>query len=133
MERSNNTAVTYDSDMQSADLDHLELDSAQKKIGLLRLILCSAIGIFVFFVSVPHNGDTEIVFSIIYNKLVGLMGNFAYWVLVLIIAANFVCHLYYKYIKKEAVSLRLQRSMITTVFYTPCSTRLDLYMLFYMP
>lgn len=100
MERSNNTAVTYDSDMQSADLDHLELDSAQKKIGLLRLILCSAIGIFVFFVSVPHNGDTEIVFSIIYNKLVGLMGNFAYWVLVLIIAANFVCHLYYKYIKK---------------------------------
>lgn len=31
MERSNNTAVTYDSDMQSADLDHLELDSAQRK------------------------------------------------------------------------------------------------------
>lgn len=100
MEQSKDAAVVYDSDMQSADLDNINLDAGQKKVGLLRLILCSAIGIFVFFVSVPHNGDSEIVFSIIYNKLVGLLGNFAYWVLVLIIGLNFFCHVYFKYIKK---------------------------------
>lgn len=92
--------VTYDSDMQSAELDKITLDSRQKKAGLFRLILGSAIGILVFFVSVPHNGESEIIFSIIYNAIINLFGNAAYWILVFVIGLNFFCHVYYKYIKK---------------------------------
>lgn len=102
MEEQKTNAVVYDSDMQSAELDDITLDSAQKRKGLLRLLICSAIGIAVFFVSVPHNGDSEIIFSIIYNAFIGLFGNFAYWILVAIIGLNFGCHVYFRWIKKKS-------------------------------
>lgn len=96
-----NKEMMIDPDMPSNELDALEFSKSQFTKGLIRLILCSAIGIFVFFVSVPYQGDSEIVFSIIYNWFVGLFGNFAYWILVLITGTNFGAHIYYKYIKKD--------------------------------
>lgn len=92
--------VILDPDMPSNELDDISLSKAESSKGLLRLIICSFIGVFVFFVSVPHNGDSEIAFSIIYNWLIDLLGNFAYWVLVLIVGGNLCAHLYFKYIKK---------------------------------
>ena len=92
--------VTYDSDMMSAELDKIQLNKSQTIKGILRLVICSAIGIAAFFVSVPHNGKSEIIFSIIYNAFVNMFGNFAYWILTLIVAGNFVCHIYFKYVKK---------------------------------
>jgi len=75
-----------------------ELRAVAKKYG--PVVICSAIGIAAFFVSVPHNGKSEIIFSIIYNAFVNMFGNFAYWILTLIVAGNFVCHIYFKYVKK---------------------------------
>ena len=92
--------ITYDSDMMSAELDKIQLNKSQTIKGILRLVICSAIGIAAFFVSVPHNGKSEIIFSIIYNAFVNMFGNFAYWILTLIVAGNFVCHIYFKYVKK---------------------------------
>ena len=89
--------VTYDSDMMSAELDKIQLNKSQTIKGILRLVICSAIGIAAFFVSVPHNGKSEIIFSIIYNAFVNMFGNFTYWILTLIVAGNFVCHIYFKY------------------------------------
>ena len=43
--------VVYDSDMQSAELDEIKLNSKQRTKGIIRLIVCSLIGILVFFVS----------------------------------------------------------------------------------
>lgn len=54
--------VTYDSDMMSAELDKIQLNKSQTIKGILRLVICSAIGIAAFFVSVPHNGKSEIIF-----------------------------------------------------------------------
>lgn len=96
-----NKEMIIDPDMPSNELDALKFNKSQFTKGLIRLILCSAIGIFVFFVSVPYQGDSEIVFSIIYNWFIGLFGNFAYWILVLITGTNLCAHLYYKYIKKD--------------------------------
>lgn len=48
--------ITYDSDMMSAELDKIQLNKSQTIKGILRLVICSAIGIAAFFVSVPHNG-----------------------------------------------------------------------------
>lgn len=92
--------IVYDSDMTSEELDKISLTPSEKNKGLLRLILCSAIGIFVFFCSIPNGGESEIVFSVIYNGLVDLFGNLIYWILAVIIGGNFACHVYYKYIKK---------------------------------
>lgn len=96
----NERKIKYDSDMPSTDLDNITLNSSERTKGVLRLIILSFIGIFVFFCSVPHNGKSEIVFSIIYNWFVDITGPFIYWILTCIIGINFLCHLYYKYIKK---------------------------------
>lgn len=96
--------MILDPDMPSNELDDIQLSKDEFTKGLIRLIVCSAIGIIVFFVSFPHNGDSEIAFSIIYNWLVGLLGNAAYWVLAIIIAVNFCAHIYYTYIKKKTAT-----------------------------
>lgn len=92
--------AVYDSDMSSNELDKITLNHQQWTKGLIRLIICSCIGLIVFFVSVPHNGESEIVFSVLYNALVGIFGKFAYWLLVIVIGLNLVCHILYKYIKR---------------------------------
>ena len=95
------TKVVYDPDMPSNELDNITFNKEKFIKSLIRLIICSVIGVLVFFVSVPHNGDSEIIFSIVYNWLIGLMGNFAYWVIALIVGGNLCAHIYYKYIKKS--------------------------------
>lgn len=95
--------LKYDSDMPSAELDKITLTPAERRKGIIQLIIFSLIGIFVFFCSVTINGKSEIVFSIIYNGFVNLFGNFVYWILTIIIGGNFVCHVYYKYIKKGRI------------------------------
>lgn len=124
--------VTYDSDMMSAELDKIQLNKSQTIKGILRLVICSAIGIAAFFVSVPHNGKSEIIFSIIYNAFVNMFGNFAYWILTLIVAGNFVCHIYFKYVKKVLLNHLLPKFMITTRlsihFYTLSASSMWSYM-----
>ena len=87
----------YDSDMPSGDLDKISLNSQQFLKGLIRMVILSALGIFVFFFSVPVDGSSKIVFSLLYNGFVGLFGDFVYWMLVAIIGSNFILHVYYKY------------------------------------
>ena len=43
-----------------------------------------------------------------------MFGNFAYWILTLIVAGNFVCHIYFKYVKKVLLNHLLPKFMITT-------------------
>lgn len=92
----------YDSDMPSNELDKIILTSSEKTLGLIRLFLCSAIGIFVFFMSVKNpSGKSEIVFSVVYNFIVNIFGGYIYWILTLIIAFNFISHILFKYIRKN--------------------------------
>lgn len=115
--------VVYDSDMQSAELDEIKLNSKQRTKGIIRLLVCSLIGILVFFVSVPYKGESTIIFSILYNGFVGLFGDFAYWLLVIIIGANLFCHLYFRWIKKKTIQNEFAKvyendNIIHTVLYT---------------
>ncbi|SCZ76114.1 YjiH family protein [Acidaminobacter hydrogenoformans] len=93
--------VTYDSDMQSTDLDSIQLSSNEYLTGLLKMVILSAIGIFVFFFSVPVNGESKIVFAVIYNAFINMFGNFAYWILLTLIGGNLIVHLKYKYFDKS--------------------------------
>lgn len=94
------TDTVYDSDMMSQELDGIKLNKQQRLLGILRLIICSAIGLFVFFGSMTVDGESQTVFSIIYNAFVNLFGGAIYWVLVVIIGGNLGLHVYYKYVKK---------------------------------
>ena len=71
-----------DPDMTSAELDHVTLDSSQKTKGILLFILCTVIGIAVFFCSITHaDGSSETIFSFLYNGFLDLFGSFVYWIL----------------------------------------------------
>lgn len=104
MEKDMEAKLKYDSDMPSAELDKITLTSSERTKGLIQLIIFSLIGIIVFFCSIPNNGKSEIVFSIIYNGFVNLFGDLIYWILTIIIGGNFCCHIYYKYIKKGQIN-----------------------------
>ncbi|MBQ6868253.1 MAG: YjiH family protein, partial [Clostridia bacterium] len=98
------TKVMLDPDMPSPELDKITLTSSQKKKGLINFIIFSIIGIFVFFGSIPVNGESTTVFGFLYNNcFLDLFGGAIYWILAVIISANFACHVYFKYIKKGEV------------------------------
>ena len=58
-----------DPDMQSAELDEIKLSRSKTVKGLILFLVCSIIGIVVFFGSVTHaDGSSETVFSFLYNS-----------------------------------------------------------------
>lgn len=89
-------AEVTDPDMTSPELDYVELDSSSRTKGIILFLVCSIIGVAVFFGQV--NGST--IFGLIYNGFVDLFGQAIYWVLTVVIVGNFVCHIYFKYIDK---------------------------------
>ena len=114
--------INLDPDMPSPELDKVTLTSAQKTKGLIQCIIFSIIGIFVFFGQVTVNGESDTVFGIIYNGFLDLFGSAIYWVLALIIGANFLCHLYFKYVKKGSVKnafaeVYANDSIVHTILY----------------
>ena len=74
-----------DPDMQSAELDEIKLSRSKTVKGLILFLVCSIIGIVVFFGSVTHaDGSSETVFSFLYNSFLNLFGQSVYWILVLL-------------------------------------------------
>ncbi|MDD6540175.1 MAG: YjiH family protein, partial [Firmicutes bacterium] len=93
--------TNLDPDMQSAELDDLSLSGPTKTKGTILFIICTIIGILVFFGSVTHaDGSSETIFSVIYNGFLDIFGNAIYWILSVIIVGNFCLHVYCKYINK---------------------------------
>lgn len=99
----NSKNIILDPDMPSPELDKITLTPAQKKRGIIQCILFSIIGIFVFFGQITIGGKSDTVFGILYNGFLGLFGSAIYWVLALIVAGNYACHIYFKYIKKNSI------------------------------
>ena len=90
-----------DPDMQSAELDEIKLSRSKTVKGLILFLVCSIIGIVVFFGSVTHaDGSSETVFSFLYNSFLNLFGQGVYWILVVLIGLNFILHVYCKYIDR---------------------------------
>lgn len=87
--------------MPSAELDGITLDSTGKIKGILLFIICTVIGIAVFFCSITHaDGSSETIFSFLYNGFLDLFGSFVYWILCGLIALNFGVHIYARYIDR---------------------------------
>ena len=100
--------IVLDPDMSSPDLDKITLTDKQKRRGIPLFIICSIIGVLVFFGSLPTgDGDSEVIFSLLYNGFTGLFGVAIYWIVFAIIFANFCLHVYFKYIKKNSCNSML--------------------------
>lgn len=91
--------TTLDPDMMSAELDEIQLTKSEKIKGTILFIVCSIIGVAVFFGSIPSDdGSSETIFSFLYNGFLDLFGQGVYWILVILIGLNFLVHVYVKYI-----------------------------------
>ncbi len=111
-----------DSDMPSDELDKIKLTKPQLIRGIILLLIGGAIGIFVFFGSITINGKSTVVFSLLYNKFVGLFGVYAYWIIAALIIGNLCLHIYYQYINKHKSTSRLagtyeNDNVIFTILY----------------
>ena len=101
----NTNNVGLNPDMTSPELDQITLTAKQKRRGIPLFIICSIIGVLVFFGSITNaDGESEVIFSVLYNGFVNLFGNAIYWIVFAIIFANFCMHVYFKYIKKNTVT-----------------------------
>ncbi|MCI2059199.1 MAG: YjiH family protein [Oscillibacter sp.] len=116
------TNQPLDPDMPSEDLDKIKLTKKQLIRGLLLLIIGGSLGIFCFFGKIPVNGESTVVFSLLYNGFTGLFGVFVYWIVAILICGNLVLHVYYVYVKKKTAKSRLAETyendnFVLTVLY----------------
>jgi nucleoside recognition membrane protein YjiH len=82
-------------------LDSFSLSKADHTKGLIKSIFFSLIAVFIFFIPVTFNGKTDMVFGIIYGKMMELTGNLGLWIVTLIVLGTGVLSSYGKYIAKS--------------------------------
>lgn len=82
-------------------LDSFSLSKADHTKGLIKSIFFSLIAVFIFFIPVTFNGKTDMVFGIIYGKMMELTGNLGLWIITLIVLGTGLLSSYGKYIAKS--------------------------------
>lgn len=82
-------------------LDSFSLSKADHTKGLLKSLFFSFIAILIFFIPVTINGETDMVFGIIYSSLMEWTGIVGLWGVTLIILATGLVSFYGRYIAKS--------------------------------
>lgn len=82
-------------------LDSFELSKSDFSKGMFKSIIFSLIAVFIFFIPININGKTDMVFGIMYGKLMQITGNAGLWVVTLIVLATGILSCYGKYIAKS--------------------------------
>lgn len=82
-------------------VDRLDLSPRARRIGALKAVCFSAIAIFVFFIQVEINGNSDVPFGHIYNFFINILGNAGLWMVTLIIAGTGLLSVYGKFIAKK--------------------------------
>lgn len=82
-------------------LDSFDLKANDKKKGIAKSLIFTAIAIFIFFIPITINGKTDITFGIIYNGLMNLTGVYGLWFVTLITIATALLSIYGKYFAKS--------------------------------
>lgn len=90
-------------------LDSFSLNKNNYNLGLLKSIIFTAIAIFIFFVPITINGETDITFGVIYNGMMNITGNAGLWFITFVIFSTGILSFYGKYMAKEG-------SMVYTYF-----------------
>ncbi len=84
-----------------AVLDSFVLSKTDYTKGLVKSIIFSMIAVFIFFVPVEFNGKADMVFGIMYGKMMQITGSLGLWTVTLIVLATGILSCYGKYIAKS--------------------------------
>lgn len=82
-------------------LDSFSLSKSDYTKGLIKSIVFSLIAVFIFFVPVTFNGKTDMIFGIMYGKMMEITGNLGLWAVTLIVLGTGILSCYGKYIAKS--------------------------------
>lgn len=82
-------------------LDSFSLSKQDHTKGLIKSLIFTVIAIFIFFVPVTYNGKTDMLFGIMYGKMMALTGNIGLWGVTILIVATGIMSCYGKYIAKS--------------------------------
>lgn len=94
--------LNEDLDLEDLEqLDSIKLSESEYKKGAIKSLLFTAIAIFVFFIPITINGETDITFGIIYNGFKNITGLAGLWFIVLIAAFTALLSIYGKYFAKS--------------------------------
>lgn len=81
-------------------LDSLKLDKDSYKKGLIQSIIFTTIALIVFFWPITINGETDMVFGVIYNFMIDLFGSFGLILITLLTVVTALASFYGKFIAK---------------------------------
>jgi len=84
-----------------AVIDSFSLSKQDHTKGLIKSLIFTIIAIFIFFVPVTYNGKTDMVFGIMYSKMMELTGNVGLWGVTLLVLLTGILSCYGKYIAKS--------------------------------
>ncbi len=83
-------------------LDSYRLDPAQRKTGMIKASFFTLIAVFIFFVPITINGQTDIAFGFIYKTIQSTLGNVGAWLISGgIVGGNAILSIYGKLICKN--------------------------------
>lgn len=86
-------------------LDSFSLNKSDYNIGLIKSFIFTAIAIFIFFVPITINGETDITFGVIYNGMMNITGNAGLWFITSVIMATGVLSFYGKFVAKKDTAI----------------------------
>lgn len=113
-------------------MDSIQLTKDEKKSGLIKFLIFSAIAIFIFFVPIEQDGKQNIPFGIIYNAIVSFLGVPGFWYVCAIITGNAVLSVYGKYLSKPGTKLHeyyKSDSIIHPILYISAAVFMIMYCL----
>lgn len=107
MENVINTTIKNDEDVSAenlndnAVLDALVLDKKQFYSGVIKAIFFTLIAVFVFFVPITFNNQSDVPFGVVYKSIKSALGLVGFWIGGIIIIGNGIASIYGKYICKN--------------------------------
>lgn len=82
-------------------LDSFDISKENHKKGFAVSIFAALIVIFVFFVPITINGETDVTFGVIYNAIIDLLGNAGLWLIAILTMGTGIASIYGIWIAKD--------------------------------
>ncbi|MEG2786637.1 MAG: YjiH family protein [Romboutsia sp.] len=86
-------------------IDSIKLTTNERKAGMIKFLIFSAIAILIFFIPIEQNGKHNILFGIIYNAIVDFLGTPGFWYVSVLITGNAIFSIHGKYISKPGTKI----------------------------
>lgn len=102
---SRNQNITPDDLNDPKVIDSITLTNDEKKIGMTKFLIFSAIAVLIFFIPIQYQGKQNILFGIIYNSIVKFLGLPGFWYVCIVIVLNGFASIYGKYLSKPGTKL----------------------------